>query len=111
MLTDIEDKDTEINIPSYHHTRIPEYLTGVDHLSPLVDSLVGRERRTTLNAPFHFFHLSPLSPPENSALSFRNVLLSSEVGKDPSFELWNAISAFPVTANVFSPSSFPFGLR
>ena len=57
-------------IPEYQNTRIPEYLTGVDHLSPLVDSLVGRERRTTLiECAIPFLPFYPLSPLRRTRLS------------------------------------------
>jgi hypothetical protein len=68
-----------------------------------------------VNAPFHFFHFTappPLSPPENSALSFRIVLLSSELGKSPSFETLERDLGFPRHRRRLSlPSSFLFGLR
>jgi hypothetical protein len=67
-----------------------------------------------VNAPFHFFHFAapPLSPPENSALSFRIVLLSSELGKSPSFETLERDLGFPRHRQRLSlPLSFLFGLR
>lgn len=67
-----------------------------------------------MNAPFHFFHFTapPLSPPENSALSFRIVLLSSELGKSPSFETLERDLGFPRHRQRLSLSSSSlFGLR